>query len=147
MTTCNRTIWPVGSRHSSSMVPPTWTVPARPSAASFHGIGPESAQSILRGMPADQIARLQNQAHNLGAAELSRAADVTNTALTEMTGATSPRLHLELLCARILLPSSEQNERGIAARIDRVERRLNYGGNDVGAPAGVPGHQGLRPPR
>ncbi|MET1020599.1 MAG: DNA polymerase III subunit gamma and tau [Arthrobacter sp.] len=99
---------------------------------------PESAQSILRGMPADQIARMQNQAHNLGAAELSRAADVTNTALTEMTGATSPRLHLELLCARILLPSSEQTERGIAARIDRVERRLNYAGNDVGAPAVAP---------
>jgi DNA polymerase-3 subunit gamma/tau len=96
---------------------------------------PESAQTILRGMPADQIARLQNQAHNLGAAELSRAADVTNTALTEMTGATSPRLHLELLCARILLPGSEQNERGMAARIERVERRLNYAGNDVGAPA------------
>ena len=52
-----------------------------------------------------------------------------------MTGATSPRLHLELLCARILLPSSEQTERGIAARIDRVERRLNYAGNDVGTPA------------
>ncbi len=99
---------------------------------------PESAQSILRGMPADQIARMQNQAHNLGAAELSRAADVTNTALTEMTGATSPRLHLELLCARILLPSSEQSERGIAARIDRVERRLNYAGNDVGTPAAAP---------
>jgi DNA polymerase-3 subunit gamma/tau len=99
---------------------------------------PESAQSILRGMPADQIARMQNQAHNLGAAELSRAADVTNTALTEMTGATSPRLHLELLCARILLPSSEQTERGIAARIDRVERRLNYAGNDVGSPATGP---------
>ncbi|KRE70206.1 AAA family ATPase [Arthrobacter sp. Soil762] len=96
---------------------------------------PESAHVILRGMPADQIARLQNQAHNLGASELSRAADVTNTALTEMTGATSPRLHLELLCARILLPSSEQTERGIAARIERVERRLNYAGNDVGAPA------------
>jgi DNA polymerase III subunit gamma/tau len=99
---------------------------------------PESAQAILRGMPADQIARMQNQAHNLGAAELSRAADVTNTALTEMTGATSPRLHLELLCARILLPSSEQSERGIAARIDRVERRLNYSGSDGGAPAAVP---------
>ncbi|WP_142030111.1 DNA polymerase III subunit gamma and tau [Arthrobacter sp. SLBN-112] len=100
---------------------------------------PESAHAILRGMPADQIARLQNQAHNLGAAELSRAADVTNTALTEMTGATSPRLHLELLCARILLPSSEQNERGIAARIDRVERRLNYTGNDVTAPVAQAG--------
>lgn len=95
---------------------------------------PESAQAILRGMPADQIARMRNQATNLGAAELSRAADVTNTALTEMTGATSPRLHLELLCARILLPSSEQTERGIAARIDRVERRLNYAG-DAGTPA------------
>ncbi|MDR6506149.1 DNA polymerase III subunit gamma and tau [Arthrobacter oryzae] len=106
---------------------------------------PESAQSILRGMPADQIARLQNQAHNLGAAELSRAADVTNTALTEMTGATSPRLHLELLCARILLPSSEQTERGIAARIDRVERRLNYGGNDVGTPAAVPAASSISP--
>ncbi|WP_074446993.1 DNA polymerase III subunit gamma and tau [Pseudarthrobacter enclensis] len=102
---------------------------------------PESAQAILRGMPADQIARLQNQAHSLGAAELSRAADVTNTALTEMTGATSPRLHLELLCARILLPGSDQNERGMAARIERVERRLNYAGNDVGAPAG----QGVAP--
>ncbi|MFE4541919.1 DNA polymerase III subunit gamma and tau [Arthrobacter sp. NPDC056727] len=99
---------------------------------------PESAQAILRGMPADQIARMQNQAHNLGAAELSRAADVTNTALTEMTGATSPRLHLELLCARILLPSAEQTERGIAARIDRVERRLNYTGSDAGAPTAVP---------
>ncbi len=99
---------------------------------------PESAQSILRGMPGDQIARMQNQAHNLGASELSRAADVTNTALTEMTGATSPRLHLELLCARILLPSSEQTERGIAARIDRVERRLSYGGNDVGTQAVAP---------
>ncbi|WP_375164780.1 DNA polymerase III subunit gamma and tau [Arthrobacter sp.] len=96
---------------------------------------PESAQSILRGMPADQIARLQNQAHNLGSAELSRAADVTNTALTEMTGATSPRLHLELLCARILLPSTEQTERGIAARIDRVERRLSFAGNDPATPA------------
>ena len=109
---------------------------------------PESAQVILRGMPADQIARLQNQAHNLGAAELSRAADVTNTALTEMTGATSPRLHLELLCARILLPSSEQTERGIAARIDRVERRLNYAGTDDGgaaAPAGAP-VSAARPP-
>nr|WP_208381404.1 DNA polymerase III subunit gamma and tau [Paenarthrobacter ilicis] len=95
---------------------------------------PESAQAILRGMPADQIARMRNQATNLGAAELSRAADVTNTALTEMTGATSPRLHLELLCARILLPSAEQTERGIAARIDRVERRLNYAA-DGGTPA------------
>ncbi|WP_298591201.1 DNA polymerase III subunit gamma and tau, partial [uncultured Kocuria sp.] len=88
---------------------------------------PESAGNILHGMPQDQIARLRNQASQLGAAELSRAADITNTALTEMTGATSPQLHLELLCARILLPSSEDTTRGVTARVDRLERRLSIG--------------------
>lgn len=89
---------------------------------------PESAPTILRGMPDDQISRMQHQSAQLGRAELSRAADVTNTALTEMTGATSPRLHLELLCARLLLPGAEQSERGMAARVDRIERRLSYSG-------------------
>ncbi|ALU38499.1 hypothetical protein AS188_00630 [Kocuria flava] len=88
---------------------------------------PDSAGNILHGMPQDQVARLRNQASQLGAAELSRAADITNTALTEMTGATSPQLHLELLCARILLPSSEDTTRGVTARVDRIERRLGIG--------------------
>ncbi|WP_460465751.1 DNA polymerase III subunit gamma and tau [Arthrobacter pigmenti] len=96
---------------------------------------PDSAHAILRGMPEDQISRMRNQASHLGAAELSRAADITNTALTEMTGATSPRLHLELLCARILLPGAEEGERGIAARVDRIERRLQYGGTPEPEPA------------
>ncbi|MCY0904060.1 DNA polymerase III subunit gamma and tau [Arthrobacter sp. H14-L1] len=92
---------------------------------------PESAHAVLRGMPEDQIARMQTQSTQLGAAELSRAADVTNTALTEMTGATSPRLHLELLSARLLLPGADQSERGMGARLDRIERRLSYGGADT----------------
>lgn len=96
---------------------------------------PESASAILRGVPEDQITRMRSQATQLGAAELSRAADVTNTALTEMTGATSPRLHLELLCARILLPGADQSERGMAARIDRIERRLSYAGTPAAAPS------------
>jgi len=45
-----------------------------------------------------------------------------------MSGATSPRLHLELLMARLMLPASDETERGLAARIDRLERRLEYGG-------------------
>ncbi|HSU71045.1 MAG TPA: DNA polymerase III subunit gamma and tau, partial [Micrococcaceae bacterium] len=88
---------------------------------------PESAHAILRGMPEDQISRMRTQATQLGAAELSRAADVTNSALTEMTGATSPRLHLELLSARLLLPGADKSERGMASRLDRIERRLSYG--------------------
>ncbi|MDQ6753930.1 MAG: DNA polymerase III subunit gamma and tau [Actinomycetota bacterium] len=96
---------------------------------------PESAHAILRGTPEDQISRMQTQATQLGAAELSRAADVTNSALTEMTGATSPRLHLELLSARLLLPGADQSERGMATRLDRIERRLSYGVADAGAAA------------
>lgn len=104
---------------------------------------PDSAQAILRGMPEDQISRMRNQANHLGAAELSRAADVTNTALTEMTGATSPRLHLELLCARILLPGADLSERGVAARVDRIERRLSYSDAPDDAPA-APARQSVQ---
>ncbi|WP_229231474.1 DNA polymerase III subunit gamma and tau [Sinomonas cyclohexanicum] len=87
---------------------------------------PDAAEAILRGVPADQLARMRVQAQNLGAAELSRAADVTNEAFNEMTGATSPRLHLELLCARLMLPAADAGERGWAARVDRLERRLSF---------------------
>ena len=97
---------------------------------------PDAASSVLHGMPEDQLRRLETQAAQLGGGELSRAADITNHALTEMVGATSPRLHLELLMARLMLPSTDQTERGLAARLDRIERRLSYGGQP--AEAGLP---------
>ena len=89
---------------------------------------PEQAPGILHGMPTDQLRRLEAQAQQLGPAEVSRAADITAAALTQMSGATSPRLHLELLMARLMLPATDETERGLAARIDRLERRLEYGG-------------------
>ncbi|WGW11087.1 DNA polymerase III subunit gamma and tau [Saxibacter everestensis] len=85
---------------------------------------PESAQAILRGVPSDQLERMAMQARHFGRGELSRAADVVNSGLTEMTGATSPRLQLELICARVLLPGSDETERGTRARVDRIERRF-----------------------
>ena len=57
----------------------------------------DNAASVMRGIPQDQLDRMATQAAAFGQAELSRSADVINTALTEMTGATSPRLHLELM--------------------------------------------------
>ncbi|GAA1355621.1 hypothetical protein GCM10009596_03150 [Arthrobacter rhombi] len=99
---------------------------------------PESASQVIRGLPEDQLHRMNQQATLLGHAELSRSADVTNQALTEMTGATSPRLHLELLCARLLLPASDTTERGINARVDRIERRLSYAGDVPEVPTGQP---------
>jgi DNA polymerase-3 subunit gamma/tau len=83
-----------------------------------------NAHAVLRGIPQDQLDRMMQQASAFGPTELSRAADVVNAALTEMTGATSPRLHLELMVARILVPASDETERGALARVERLERRM-----------------------
>jgi DNA polymerase-3 subunit gamma/tau len=84
----------------------------------------EAAGAVLRGTPADELQAMHLQAQQFGHAELSRTADIVNSALTEMTGATSPRLHLELMIARVLVPASDDSERGSLARIERLERRV-----------------------
>lgn len=84
----------------------------------------DAADAALRDVPTDQLDRMRLQARHLGASELSRSADLCNAALTEMTGATSPRLHLELLMARLLLPAAEDTRSGLGARLDRLERGL-----------------------
>ncbi|MUN06065.1 DNA polymerase III subunit gamma and tau [Agromyces luteolus] len=98
---------------------------------------PEAAAAVLRGVPADELARMATQASVFGAAELSRVADLVNQTLTEMTGATSPRLHLELMLARVLVPSSDETERGALARVERLERRVGVtdASGDGAAPA------------
>jgi DNA polymerase-3 subunit gamma/tau len=88
---------------------------------------PDGVGQVLRGVPEDQLDRMRVQQAAFGPGALSRAADIVNTGLTEMTGATSPRLQLELICARILLPAAS-GEQGYAARLDRIERRLEVGG-------------------
>ncbi len=89
---------------------------------------PDAAGAILGEHPADELERMRQQAAHFGAAELSRAADIVNSGLTEMRGATAPRLQLELICARVLLPAAEDAERGVAARLDRLERRADIAG-------------------
>ncbi|MCU1405564.1 MAG: polymerase subunit gamma/tau, partial [Glaciihabitans sp.] len=111
----------------------------------------DNASAVLRGIPQDELERMTHQAHRFGAAELSRAADVANAALTEMTGATSPRLHLELMIARILIPSSDETERGALARVERLERRVGVDGPAQGEPSSLPvsepaGPRRLTPP-
>ncbi len=96
-----------------------------------HATG-EGASAVLRHVPQDQLERMRAQAAGFGAGALSRAADVVNAGLTEMTGATAPRLQLELIAARILLPAAA-GEAGYAARLDRLERRLDVGGVPTGA--------------
>ena len=88
----------------------------------------EEAKNVLRGIPVDELEKMKTQALTFGLAELTHAAETVNTALTEMSGATSPKLHLELMCAKVLVPSSDQTEVGSLARIERLERRIGVGG-------------------
>jgi DNA polymerase-3 subunit gamma/tau len=80
------------------------------------------ASAILREVSDDQLERMTNQAQRIGSAGLSRAADIAAEGLTQMRGATAPRLMLELICARMLLPVGDNSERGLLARIERLER-------------------------
>ncbi|MEU3890615.1 DNA polymerase III subunit gamma and tau [Streptomyces sp. NPDC029041] len=96
---------------------------------------PDAAEKGLIDAPADVIERMQAQAGTFGPAELSRAADLVNEGLTEMRGANSPRLQLELICARVLLPAAYGDERSVMARLDRIERGVNYSAGPAGMPA------------
>jgi DNA polymerase-3 subunit gamma/tau len=107
---------------------------------------PEGAASVLRGVPEDQLERMRGQQSRFGPGALTRAADIVNAGLTEMTGATAPRMQLELICARILLPAAS-GPSGYAARLDRLERRLDLGGVPSSARPPESGSAESRPSR
>ncbi|WP_029261036.1 MULTISPECIES: DNA polymerase III subunit gamma and tau [unclassified Microbacterium] len=65
------------------------------------------ASAVLRGIAEDDLQRMRGQAEVFGAARLSRTADVVSAALDDMSGATSPRLHLELMVARVLASATD----------------------------------------
>ncbi|TQL48766.1 DNA polymerase-3 subunit gamma/tau [Homoserinimonas aerilata] len=96
--------------------------------AAFPPGGHQGAAAVLRGVQQDELDHMAQQASRFGQAELSRTADVVGAALTEMTGATSPRLHLELMMARVLVPASDDSQRGALARVERLERRIGVSG-------------------
>ena len=95
----------------------------------------DDAKSVLRGIPEAEIEKMKTQAMGFGLSELTHAAETVNSALTDMSGATSPKLHLELMCAKVLVPSSNQTEIGSLARLDRLERRIGVGGLQAATPA------------
>ena len=88
------------------------------------------------------------------AATLTRYAEIVHTALIEMRGTTSPRLVLELLCARMLLPDAAADSAALLQRLERLERRLSAGtvdgaGTDPKAapPVRAPAAAAARPAR
>ena len=85
-------------------------------------LGETNPAAILREIPDDQLERMRAQAKHIGSAGLSRSADIAAEGLTQMRGATAPRLMLELICARMLLPIGDTSESGMLSRIERLER-------------------------
>jgi len=98
---------------------------------------PDAVDCGLIDAPDGQIAAMRSQTERLGLAQLSRAADLVNTGLSELKGATAPRLQLELLCARLLLPAADDSQAGLFARLDRLEHRVAFLGDATGGGAPV----------
>jgi DNA polymerase-3 subunit gamma/tau len=90
---------------------------------------PDAGATGLLDCPSDQLDRMGRQATAMGSAGLSRAADLFHAGLVEMRGKTAPRLLLELVCARVLLPAASADESALLARLERLERRLEIGGS------------------
>ncbi len=89
-----------------------------------------AARGVVDG-PEDVLDRMREQATRIGTATLTRYAEVVHAGLGEMRGATAPRLLLEVVCARLLLPSASDTESALLQRIERIETRL-----DMSIPAG-----------
>lgn len=96
--------------------------------------------AISRGVvdaPEDVLDRMREQAVRIGPATLTRYAEVVQAGLGEMRGATAPRLLLEVVCARLLLPSASDAESALLQRVERIETRLDMSipGSDPAPPA------------
>ena len=92
------------------------------------------ASAVLREVSNDQLERMNAQAQRIGSAGLSRAADIAAEGLTQMRGATAPRLMLELICGRMLLPVGDNSDRGLLVRVERLERAENLAPMSSSAP-------------
>ena len=92
---------------------------------------PDAASRGVVDAPDDVLDRMRDQAARVGSATLARYAEVVHTGLGEMRGATAPRLLLEVMCARLLLPSASDTESALLQRVERIETRL-----DISLPAG-----------
>ena len=94
---------------------------------------PDAAARGVVDAPGDVLERMRDQAGRLGTATLTRYAEVVHAGLGEMRGATAPRLLLEVVCARLLLPSASDSEAALLQRVERIENRL-----DMSVPEAAP---------
>jgi DNA polymerase-3 subunit gamma/tau len=103
---------------------------------------PDAADKGLVAMPEDELNRMRAQAERLGPATLTRYAEILHAGLIEMRGATAPRLLVELLCARMLLPAASATDAAVLQRLEGLERRMTMAPAE---PAAAPADQAQQP--
>jgi DNA polymerase-3 subunit gamma/tau len=92
----------------------------------------DNNSQVLKELPADQIDRIRTQAKLIGIANLIRAADLVANGLTQMRGATPPRLILELICGQMMLPTG--NDAALVSRVEKLERSVATGSSTSNEP-------------
>jgi DNA polymerase III subunit gamma/tau len=103
---------------------------------------PDAASRGVVDAPEDVLDRMREQAARIGPATLTRYAEVVQAGLGEMRGATAPRLLLEVVCARLLLPSASDAESALLERVERIETRLDM---SIPAAAATPAERAAQP--
>ncbi|WP_280484165.1 DNA polymerase III subunit gamma and tau [Nocardia farcinica] len=88
---------------------------------------PDAVERGLVAGPEDVLDRMREQAERIGPATLTRYAELLHEGLGEMRGATAPRLLLEVVCARMLLPAVSDAESATLQRLERLERGMAGG--------------------
>jgi len=83
----------------------------------------ENSSHILKDLPIDQLDRIRTQAKLIGVANLIRSADLLAGGLTQMRGATPPRLILELICGQMMQPAGDNA--AVVARVEKLERAFS----------------------
>jgi DNA polymerase-3 subunit gamma/tau len=83
----------------------------------------ENSSHILKDLPIDQLDRIRTQAKLIGVANLIRSADLLANGLTQMRGATPPRLILELICGQMMQPTGDNA--AVVARVEKLERAFS----------------------
>ncbi|OHU46646.1 DNA polymerase III subunits gamma/tau [Mycobacteroides chelonae] len=99
---------------------------------------PDAVERGVVDAPQDVLERMREQAERIGPATLTRYAEVLHAGLGEMRGATAPRLLLEVVCARLLLPSATDAESAVLQRVERIEKRLDMSVPEAGGAGASP---------
>jgi len=106
---------------------------------------PDAGERGLVDAPGDVLDRMREEAERIGPATLARYAELMHAGLGEMRGATAPRLLLEVMCARMLLPSATDAESAVLQRLERIEQGVAVPSAPGGAVPSAPGAAAATP--